>query len=552
MVFKAHPFMKKALLYFHTLRHLKPVQIFGRVWFHVKKPKRNPPPFLIEARLPEKSLKPFVAKPGLFLAPDGFRFLNEEGRLTGQNDWNHEKKSQLWTYNLHYFHCLQDPESTGLHKDAFLALMRRWVTENPMGWGNGWLPYPLSLRIVSWIKFFLALGYVPDDLKQSLADQLYYQMQRMEEHLQGNHYFVNAKALVFGGLFFGEQGPAGVWFEKGMKILRDEVPEQVWEDGANYELTPMYHSIFLEDMLDLLNLFAAYKKPVPDLWWDRTGKMLSYLEAVCHPDGDISFFNDAAWGIAPHPSALKNLAADLGLQWERPQGLTVFPQAGFVRMESGQVVVLIDGGPTGPRHVFSHAHADNLSFELSYKGQRVFVNTGTSCYGYSEERHQERGTAAHNTVMVNNADQSEVWAGFRLARRAKPILFKTSQDQDSYHFSGAHDGYGRLKGKPIHERHISLGADCLIVDEIKGRGCHEVASFLHLHPNLHPHQEEEGRLLLELDGQPFCRLHVKGATPNILTSYWSPEFGARIPNKTLAMVLKGSLPITLETRIEFL
>lgn len=545
--------MKKALLYFHTLRHLKPVQIFGRIWFHLKKPKTSPPQFNEQIHYPENPLQRLVDKPDIFLPPNGFRFLNEEGVLTGRDDWNHPKKSQLWTYNLHYFHCLQDPQATDKYKDVFLGLMDRWREENPMGWGNGWLPYPLSLRIVNWVKYFLALGRTPDHLKQSLADQLYYQMQRIETHLQGNHYFVNAKALVFGGLFFDKRGHGRAWFERGMKILMEEVPEQVWEDGANYELSPMYHSIFLEDMLDLINLLKAYGETVPQLWLERVSAMLHYLEASCHPDGDIAFFNDAAMGIAPHPKALKAFAQSLGIPWKSPQGCVVFEKAGLARMEQGEVVMLVDGGPTGPDHVFSHAHADHLCFELSYKGQRVFVNTGTSCYGYSDERHQERGTAAHNTVVVDGQDSSQVWAGFRLGKRARPIAFKTSEEQDCFKFQGAHDGYRHLKGGVIHERRISLGRDCLIHDEMKGGGCHEVISFLHLHPRILPRMEDEGCLVLEAGGRPICRLHVGAcATLAIRSSYWSPQFGQRLPSKTVTITYEGPLPITLETRIQFL
>jgi uncharacterized heparinase superfamily protein len=59
-----------------------------------------------------------------------------------------------------------------------------------------------------------------------------------------------------------------------------------------------------------------------------------------------------------------------------------------------------------------------LSFELSWEGRPLIVDTGTSTYERGQRRIQERGTAAHNTVQVGTREQSEIWASFRMARRA--------------------------------------------------------------------------------------------------------------------------------------
>ena len=69
----------------------------------------------------------------------------------------------------------------------------------------------------------------------------------------GNHVFANAKALVYAGLFF-DGIEANDWLAKGMKILVKECNEQILPDGGHFELSPMYHAIVLEDILDLINI----------------------------------------------------------------------------------------------------------------------------------------------------------------------------------------------------------------------------------------------------------------------------------------------------------
>ena len=116
-----------------------------------------------------------------------------------------------------------------------------------------------------------------------------------------------------------------------------------------------------------------------------------------------------------------------------------------------------------------HAHADTLTFELSVHGQRLLVNSGTSCYGTGAERLRQRGTAAHNTVVLNDEDSSEVWGGFRVARRARPLAPTVALGTTHQAAHCAHDGYKRLPGKPHPERRWDLTEHGLrITDHIKG------------------------------------------------------------------------------------
>jgi hypothetical protein len=150
--------------------------------------------------------------------------------------------------------------------------------------------------------------------------------------------------------------------------------------------------------------------------------MLRWLEAMCHPDGEIALFNDAAFGIAPAPAELTATRASC---WVTPtphsRSSSHLADSGYVRAASRDAVLIADVAPVGPDYLPGHAHADTLSFELSLFGQRTIVNGGTSRYGTGPEREAERGTPAHSTVTVDGENSSEVWAGFRVARRAKPF-----------------------------------------------------------------------------------------------------------------------------------
>ncbi|MEE9926784.1 alginate lyase family protein [Microvirgula aerodenitrificans] len=450
-------------------------------------------------------------------------------------------------YNLHYFDDLGGAGSAA-RRDWHLALLQRWVDENPPPEGNGWEPYPTSLRIVNWIKWGLAGNQLPLPCLDSLALQAQWLSERLEWHLLGNHLFANAKALIFAGAFFhGEQADA--WLKRGLHILRRELPEQILADGGHFERSPMYHSILLEDMLDLINLAQAWPGKISARmsghWRGTAQRMLAWLHTMSHPDGGIAFFNDAAFGIAPTIAVLDAYATRLDLL--SPVSCSALPdtrlqrltESGYIRVEVPDAVALLDVAPVGPDYLLGHAHADTLSFELSLFGQRVLVNSGTSCYGLGMERLRQRGTAAHNTVEIDGQDSSEVWGGFRVARRAYPFIDVCQVLGEEVKVAAGHDGYMRMPGKNMHWRMwVFKNGAMHISDFISGSYRHSMSRF-HVHPDVK--FEWRGQELMAMLGEGlWVSLHFEHAcTVRIVESTWHPEFGKTIKNQCIVAEFSG-------------
>ena len=477
------------------------------------------------------------------VAPTYFRFLSEIHKLTDRG-WDDPSREKLWRYNLHYFDDL-NAKHADMRSAWHRALLLRWIQENPAAVGTGWEPYPISLRIVNWIKWVLRGNSLPQECIQSLAVQTRWLAQRLEFHLLGNHLFANAKALVFSGLFF-KGSEARNWLGKGLNILKQEVREQILPDGGHFERSTMYHSLALEDMLDLCNLTFTFADAVPSLWqptiisWRRkTTLMNRWLSAMCHPDGEISFFNDAAVDIAPTPIELAQYAARLGFH-DQPtpvQNPTILADSGYIRIDQKNIVLLLDVAPIGPNYLPAHAHADTLSFELSLFGQRFLVNSGTSCYGNSSERLRQRGTKAHNTVVINGIDSTEVWAGFRVARRAQPVDLEVVHKNGIIMVCCSHDGYRRLPGRNIHHRKWLVHPSSLTIeDEITG-SFHDAVAYFYLHPEVKicSKKIEAGELALQLPNGEKIDFSVKGGLLSINTTSWHPRFGVSEPNRCLSL-----------------
>ena len=452
--------------------------------------------------------------------PASFRFLSVEHQLLEASDWNHAEWPKLWLYNAHYFDDLV-ADGAATRVDWHRALIARWIAENAPGRGNGWEPYPTSLRIVNWLKWLRAGNQPVPGMLDSLATQVRWLQRRLEHHLLGNPLWANAKALVFAGAGFGGE-EAAEWLRHGLQLLQRELREQVLADGGHFERSPMYHAILTEDVLDLAQLAGTTASIPPEVrqrWRETALRMLDWAAVMAHPDGDVSFFNDAAMGIAPDLPGLRAYASAIGLGLPAlpDSGARFLSASGYARLATGPAVLLADVGSIGPDYLPGHAHADTLSFELSLHGQRVLVNGGTSTYANDAERLRQRGTATHNTVLVDGYDSSEVWSAFRVARRARVHDVSCATDPAVLRLHASHDGYRRLPGRVTHHRAWCLdGSGLEVIDALDGRFDTAEARF-HFAPGM----------MLEHE--------VKGGTARLEPGAWHPRFGESVPIQVLVV-----------------
>ena len=531
--------LNKFFLYFHTVKYLKFRQIFHRLLKNLPiRVKVNN--LHIELRNHKHKCFSWLKKPDFFIPPDEFHLINETGKLSIVG-WEGDDKSKLWRYNQHYFNWLlshtNKVEYSKLENPA-PALIEEWINYQHIGSGVGWEPYPTSIRIVNWIKSSMSGANFSEKAISNLYIQSRYLNRNIEWHLMGNHIIANAKALIFSGLFF-EGKEANKWLIKGIDILNDQIDEQILNDGAHFELSTMYHSIILEDFLDIINLMHVYDihttRYLNNKLIEKIPIMLNWLETMCLPDGDITFSNDSSFKIASKPEALITYAKKLGLISNKTSisyvidGFKHLSESGFIRHKGPNHVAIINVADIAPDYQPGHAHADTMSFELSVFNKRLFVNSGTSCYETGPLRDYQRSTRAHNTVEINNINSSDVWGGFRVGKRAK--ITKLSILNDLNKVICSHDGYTKLKGRPIHSRQWSFSENILDIEDTIDGPYIEASAFYHLHPEWKVQQKKD-KFICSLGDKKVC---INSLQNNIKISQgmYYPQFNIGVSNHFL-------------------
>lgn len=473
--------------------------------------------------------------------------------------------------------------------------LKSWWAANPPLRGVHWISgIELGIRLVSWVWVRRLLDGWPG--APSLFEDDPVALQQIWHHQRwlatfpsrgssaNNHVIAEAAGRLAAACAFPWFPESERWRRDALELLDRELNRNTFPSGLNRELASEYHGLVLE-----LGLAAAIEADaagvaVPASTWLVLQRMTDALAAVVDTEGRPPRQGDAddghglvldgdgtdRWG-----SLLATGAAMFGrLDWWQSEGdgdvrtallcamsarrqLNVdrpaerpghFADAGLTVLRTGkgeeEIWCRCDGGPHGFLSIAAHAHADALSVEVRHGGVDVFADPGTYCYhGEPEWRSYFRSTLGHNTLELDDRDQSASAGPFLWTRHARSrVLTAYAEPSGISRWRGEHTGYSRRSRPALHRRSVELDAaarEVRIVDEVAGSGTHAVRLAFHLGPAIRAevvghrahlswsHRGSRRGAILELPQQLAWSAHCGETDP--LMGWYSPSFGRKVP-----------------------
>jgi len=460
----------KTLLFLHTVIHLKPKQIFYQIKYRLC--NKETPNKYFNHSIKEKNYTPFIKKQQCY-QNNIFTFLNIKDYF---HKWDDIRYGMLWSYNLNYMDWLQQPNIKLKDGIFWINKFIEDFSENNIGKA----PYTIALRGINWIKFIienqkeLSKEYLVK-WNSSLYSQYILLTKKLEYHLLGNHLLEDAYSLFFAAIYFTDYS----FYKTASNLLKKELKEQILNDGAHYEQSPMYHCILLERLLDCYNLSINNiqfnnQSEINNFLKKIIIKMLGHLDSICYVDKTYPLFNDSAINIAPSVTELYLYAKKMNIQWTPIQ----LKECGYRKFYSSNMDIeaIIDIGNITASYQPGHSHADTFNYELRIKNQPFIIDTGISTYNKTPRRQYERSTASHNTVTIEDKDSSEVWGGFRVGKRAQTYIIIDSINK----VVAKHNGFGKNK---IHKRSFDLNNNFFTIKDYISTD-KEAISYIHLSPEI--------------------------------------------------------------------
>ncbi len=572
---------KEARLYGHTLRHIKISQLLWHFWhktrrhFHLYWTPRTPisPPPLDQSCA--RRIKHFLQHANECAVHSGcdldalraqtIGFLGRRTEKEQRIPWRDHRYPPLWRYKLQGF-CFTRDFAINAAADNYLGDRDRamnwisdWIQRNPVDGDAGWDAWPVSERLLNWSMLIAVFHLHEDEVRATFLRQMRWLKKWVEYDLRANHLLKNACALAVSACLANEQ----VCLAQALKLLHEQINEQVLPDGGHIERSPMYHAHVL---WDCLIVYAALDEKPPFLEETLT-KMSGFLESIAHPDGEIPLFGDSALNEAPPTQALLNVTRSLlprsavsaTRTTVRKEPGAFFEASGFYILgnkEKGHHMI-VKTAPPMPSYQPGHSHADMLSYELSLNGKRIIVDSGVHGYAESALRGYCRSTLAHNTVQLDTLEQCEWWKVFRIGQRPKAGTPRFEVRPDFISLEAAYEHHlGYRHCRCIHyspSQHYWKVKDTVEV----GSGSHEIKSMIHLHPDIRVTRKDND-VWLSMDSV-YCHImphsneileffDVSSARPE---HWYCPEFGQCLPSPTIIMRHKGTSPLTISYTIFF-
>jgi hypothetical protein len=446
----------------------------------------------------------------------------------------------LWEVNRHLWWVTLAQAYATSGEDAIArrlaALIDDWTAACPYPQGPNWTsPVEHGIRLINWSLVWHCIGGERSPVfagEEGLArrDRWLDSIYQHARFARDNYSFYSSADNHLIGEAAGIYVAARTWpiwtelrrlGDEARTILEREALRQFAADGVNLEQAFCYHKFALQFLLAAGLCGRANDDDFPAAFWQRIEAGLVFLASVmdCHGrvppvgDGDDSdVFR--LWHSSEYQShrALLELGARLfpesplstkcaALGWSDAVGgaqaaeamPTDFRDGGYLVLgrdlhAADEVRVLFDVGPLGFNRVAGHGHADALSVLVSHRGRDVVVDPGTYCYNSSPEmRRHFRGTAAHNTVVVDGRDQADYGSSFLWLTDVSTTLRSLQDDGSRVSAEAGHDGYRRLPDPVTHLRRVTLDRDRLVIEVVDWLECrreHEMQVHWHFAPDV--------------------------------------------------------------------
>ncbi len=462
------------------------------------------------------------------------------GRAPGP--WIDPAVPPLLRAQAHGFGWLRDLRALGTDAARLRAraLVSDWLARPPAD-PLARAPHVAAGRVAAWLAHYDFFAASADDgHRQRLMSRLLTEGRLLAAAIptpvHDHRALTSLKGLLACAVAMPEQ--AG-FLSRVMRHLGAEIGRQVLADGSHAERAPAAQLAALRELAEMRSLMQLGQIAQPLALAAALDRMSPVLRALRHGDGGLALFNGSQEGAAAHVDLV------LGQSTRGRSVAAEMPEGGFVRVQSGRLLLLVDAGPPPPPGFDGDAHAGTLSFELSVGRERLITNCGAGIL--PDWRDALRATAAHSTLVVSDTSSSELRGG-GIARRPAHVTVDHRQAAGAHWLDLSHDGYAPGFGA-VHHRRIYIadgGEDVRGEDTLSSARPCAFALRFHLHPGLKvvreaapapaatAADEEGGSVLLTLPSGAVWRLRADSGRLGVEESIY---LGGDVPRRSAQLVV---------------
>ena len=397
-----------------------------------------------------------------------------------------------------------------------------FIDKNPINLGPQYkCSQEISLRVLNWtyvIHYYKNSAFLTTELFDKIINSIYWQLHHVRHNIhfsriavRNNHAITESLMLYLSGLLFPFITETAQWSKDGKKWFEEEIDYQIYDDGTFLQYSMNYHRVVVQLLTWGIRLNDLNGLRFKDCVYDKAQKSLDFLDASLDRisgtlpnygsnDGAL-FFKFTDLDYRNYTSQLDDLRMALSgnafyesesFAWlgfkdskiveHHQQELNSFENGGYFIINEKEVKTFIRCGAYRDRP----AQADNLHLDIWVNGVNYLWDCGSYKYN-TEEKYIKHfiGTAGHNTVTINGADQMLkggrfIW--YKWTKKAKASLKKETY----FNFKGTVEAFKQLGGMK-HSRQVTKEPNILewvIKDTVTKKANDVMVQHWHVNPDM--------------------------------------------------------------------
>ena len=440
----------------------------------------------------------------------------------GDIDWLHQPGDDCeWVFafnRMRFWICLG--QAYALTKDekyaqSFASQLCDWIERvkrtDPLC-AKAWRSIEAGLRMEYWTKAMLYFEgssaiteEVVDAFLFSVNDHAEFLLSVWDTyHLMSNWGVLENHGLFIASMILFESEQTKRYRDEAISRLEKEIRMQVYDDGSQWEQSPMYHNEVTHDYLDVVILSRRNAIDIPPILEEKVHAMclasLAWQKSdgcePCNGDSDdidqrdiitkaAYLFADGKLKAKGYPrfdfDTIWDLGYEASLAYDR---LPVIQETDLLKVlgDSGNAYVNSDGmylhfhcGTLGA----GHGHSDALHVDLYANGEDVLVDAGRYTYVPKKERYEFKDCTAHNTTTVDHENFTVCKDSWECSKLTETVNFKAVEKGRYVFLQGGHLGY-MDRGVFVNRKVVVLQSDLILLcDEFYAKDDHSYQQYLH-------------------------------------------------------------------------
>ncbi|ACI50417.1 Heparinase II/III family protein [Gluconacetobacter diazotrophicus PA1 5] len=453
-------------------------------------------------------------------------------RPIGPGRWEDPSYPERFRACLHGFAWLRDLRAVGT--DSARLQARALVDD--------WLSHPPSdpmvrdcavtgTRLASWLGHYDFFAASADDgFRQRLMQRLLAEGRTIAALMPPESHDWRALAAFKGLLAAAIAMPDHSGFlVRFRRYIDAELERQILPDGCHIQRSPEIQFLVLRELAEMHAMLHAAQIAPPMALTLALDRMSPVLRAMRHGDGGLALFNGS------HTGNVAMIETVLSQATRTRVVATAMPDGGFIRLQVGRSLLLVDAAPPPPPGFDEDAHAGTLSFEFSVARRRVIVNCGAG--EGPEWRRALRESAAHSLLVLEDTSSSDFAPQGGILRRPVHVTAEQVAQDGAHWLDLSHDGYHAPFGASWRRRlYLGNGGEDLRGEEIvEGERQQSFVLRFHLHPSVGAEWDADAQIVILDVGGQIWKFRADGGKVAVEESVYC---GGTTPERSRQLVVR--------------